>query len=148
MTLLPARLTCSLQTSAIQRINFTDAVDWHWDRSSKTLEGSPAVTFFAPTNAAFRRIPRKLKFFLFSPFGARALQKILSLHVVPDYVLHSSKHSLSNCINSLTHLVALQIGYIMPPMTFCRDSSPSRIRRIPTHGCTMVAVTMRTTISC
>ncbi|KAI0340702.1 FAS1 domain-containing protein [Trametopsis cervina] len=77
-------------TSAIQRVDLTDAVDWHWNRESKTLEGSPAVTFFAPTNAAFDSLPRKLKLFLFSPFGARALKKILAYHTVPEFILHSN----------------------------------------------------------
>ncbi|KAI0688757.1 FAS1 domain-containing protein [Cytidiella melzeri] len=77
-------------SSALQRLNLTDAVDWHWDWKTKTLEGSPAVTFFAPTNKAFSYLPKKLKFFLFSPFGAKALKKILSYHIVPDYVFHTN----------------------------------------------------------
>ncbi|EKM55776.1 uncharacterized protein PHACADRAFT_256644 [Phanerochaete carnosa HHB-10118-sp] len=80
----------STLTSAIQRVEFTDAVDWHWVKESKTLEGSPAITFFAPTNKAFHRLPRRLKFYLFSPFGQRALKKILSFHTVPEFILHSN----------------------------------------------------------
>lgn len=82
----------NVQTSVIQRVNFLDDIDWHWNHESKTLEGAPAVTIFAPTNEAFHRLPKKLKLYLFSPFGQRALKKILSYHVVPDFVLYSSKH--------------------------------------------------------
>ncbi len=74
----------------------TDDVDWHWVKESHTLEGAPAVTFFAPTNRAFRSLPPKLRLFLFSPFGARALKKILAYHVVPDYVFHTSESPLSH----------------------------------------------------
>ncbi|GJE97068.1 FAS1 domain-containing protein [Phanerochaete sordida] len=80
----------STLTSAIQRVNFTDAIDWHWVRESKTLEGSPALTFFAPTNFAFKRLPPRLKFFLFSPFGHHVLKKILAFHTVPDIILHTN----------------------------------------------------------
>ncbi|KAI0085408.1 FAS1 domain-containing protein [Irpex rosettiformis] len=80
----------STLSSAIQRVNLTDAVDWHWNWQSKTLDGSPAVTLFAPTNKAFHKLPTKLKLFLFSPFGERALKKILSYHVIPEYVFHSN----------------------------------------------------------
>ena len=82
------------QTSAIQHVNGTDAIDWHWVRDSKTLEGSPAVTVFAPTNEAFHVLPRRLKFFLFSPFGHRALKKILAYHVVPEFIFHTSEFSI------------------------------------------------------
>ncbi len=53
------------------------------------MQGSPAVSVFAPTNKAFSRLPPKLKLFLFSPFGEKALKKLLQFHVVPEAVLHS-----------------------------------------------------------
>lgn len=60
------------------------------------------MTFFAPTNGAFRRLPKRLKFYLFSPFGERALKKILAYHIVPDFILHSSKSVQNNeCTPSL-----------------------------------------------
>ena len=52
-----------------------------------SLEGSPVVTAFVPSNKAFSRLPRKLQLFLFSPFGERALKKLLQYHTVPDIAL-------------------------------------------------------------
>ena len=73
----------------------TDAVDWHFVRGSGgnkgTIEGSPATTVFAPIDAAWDKLPKGLRIFLFSPFGERALKKLLSLHVIPKYVLFSGK---------------------------------------------------------
>ncbi|KAI9056677.1 hypothetical protein FKP32DRAFT_1607820 [Trametes sanguinea] len=82
----------STLTSALQRVGLTDAVDWHNVHNSDgkdTVEGSPAVTFFAPTNRAFERLPTRLRRFLFSPFGAKALKKLLQFHIVPELVLHA-----------------------------------------------------------
>ncbi|KAJ7043334.1 hypothetical protein C8F04DRAFT_992847 [Mycena alexandri] len=56
---------------------------------SNSLEGNKTATLFAPTNRAFKRLPKGLQQFLFSPEGAVALQKLLEFHVVPDIVLHS-----------------------------------------------------------
>jgi uncharacterized surface protein with fasciclin (FAS1) repeats len=53
------------------------------------LVGSKAVTVFAPTNRAFKKLPIKLRLFLFSPFGGRVLKKILQYHVVPNYIVHT-----------------------------------------------------------
>ncbi|KAI0362768.1 hypothetical protein OH77DRAFT_86545 [Trametes cingulata] len=81
-----------LQTSALQRVGLTDAIEWREVPSSDgkhTVDGSPAVTFFAPTNKAFARLPRKLRGFLFSPFGEKALKKLLQFHIVPEVVLHA-----------------------------------------------------------
>ncbi|OCH95262.1 FAS1 domain-containing protein [Obba rivulosa] len=83
----------STVTSALQRVDLTDEVEWRHVRGSDdkewTLEGSPAVTFFAPSNGAFKKLPPKLKGFLFSPFGERALKKILQYHIVPETILHT-----------------------------------------------------------
>lgn len=49
------------------------------------------MTLLAPTNRAFARLPPDLRHFLFSPFGTRALKKILQYHVIPEYVLYSSE---------------------------------------------------------
>jgi len=49
------------------------------------------VTVFAPTNRAFEKLPRKLKLFLFSPFGERILQKLLRYHIVPDMAFFSGE---------------------------------------------------------
>ncbi|CDO74727.1 hypothetical protein BN946_scf184593.g9 [Trametes cinnabarina] len=82
----------STLTSALQRVGLTDAVEWHEVPSSEgkhTVEGSPAVTVFAPTNKAFSRLPTRLQHFLFSPFGEKVLKKLLQFHIVPELVLHA-----------------------------------------------------------
>lgn len=81
-----------MQSSAVQRAGLLHDIDWHWDHRSKSLAGSPAVTVFAPTNEAFKHLPPKLKLFLFSPHGHHVLKKILSYHIVPDYVFHTSEY--------------------------------------------------------
>jgi len=80
-------------TSALQRVGLSDEVEWRWVRGEKgergSLQGAPVVTVFVPTNRAFRQLPRKLKLFLFSPFGERVLKKVLQFHIAPDFALHS-----------------------------------------------------------
>lgn len=77
----------SIFTSALLNSGIKD--DLHLRFGKNGFEGSSAVSVFAPSNRAFHRLPKRLKFFLFSPFGARALQKLLQYHVVPEYILHS-----------------------------------------------------------
>ena len=92
-------LIIDLQTSAIQRAELTDYLDIRFVHKSEEddgkesfgFKGSPAVTVFAPTNAAFRKLPWKLRRFLFSPFGRRVLRKLLEYHIVPDYIFHTGK---------------------------------------------------------
>ena len=92
-------LIIDFQTSAIQRAGLTDYLDIRFVRKSAEdhgtesfdFKGSPAVTVFAPTNAAFRKLPWKLRRFLFSPFGRRVLRKLLEYHIVPDYIFHTGK---------------------------------------------------------
>ncbi|KAF8810710.1 FAS1 domain-containing protein [Phlegmacium glaucopus] len=78
----------STLTSALQRSGLTEALDLRYIHH-KGFEGSRLVTAFAPTNHAFEALPKKLQLFLFSPFGEKALKKILSYHVVPNVVVHS-----------------------------------------------------------
>jgi uncharacterized surface protein with fasciclin (FAS1) repeats len=77
-------------TSAVQRVSLTGALDWWWDNANKKLEGSRAVTVFAPTNGAFKRLPKKLKLWLFSPFGESALKKLLEYHIAPGFIFHTN----------------------------------------------------------
>jgi len=71
----------------------------------KGFEGSYLVTVFAPTNIAFEKLPKKLKLFLFSPFGERILQKLLRFHIVPelaffsDYVHHKEVKEESDFVD-------------------------------------------------
>ncbi|KAF9228607.1 FAS1 domain-containing protein [Gyrodon lividus] len=80
-------------TTAIQRVGLTGAIDrWHFsgdDGKKGGFLGATATTVFAPTSGAFQRLPKKLKLFLFSPFGEKALRKLLEYHIVPNFVLHS-----------------------------------------------------------
>ncbi|EGO21667.1 hypothetical protein SERLADRAFT_396828 [Serpula lacrymans var. lacrymans S7.9] len=80
----------SFVTSALQRVGLTGALErrytpGHGDKEG-VVEGNPALTFFAPTSKSFERLPKKLQFYLFSPFGERALKKILQYHIVLNYV--------------------------------------------------------------
>jgi len=90
------RLT-SLKTSAIQRSGLTDLLDLRYTHKNG-FEGAPLVTVFAPTNHAFQRLPKRLKFFLFSPFGERVLKKLLQYHIVPDLAFFSGKLDLYCCV--------------------------------------------------
>jgi len=59
------------------------------DGQGYKLQGSSALTLLAPTNSAFEHLPLKLRLFLFSPLGQRALRKILEYHIVPNLVVHT-----------------------------------------------------------
>jgi len=80
-------------TTALQKVSGTGAVAWEFsgklskEKHHPVFVGNPAVTAFVPTREAFDKLPDKLQFFLFSPFGERVLAKVLSYHVVPDYVI-------------------------------------------------------------
>ncbi|KAH0584159.1 hypothetical protein H2248_009718 [Termitomyces sp. 'cryptogamus'] len=80
-------------TSAIQRTGLTDLLDLRYRHGRKdekgTLIGSNTVTVFAPTNHAFEQLPKKLRTFLFSPFGTRILRRLLQYHIVPGVVFHT-----------------------------------------------------------
>lgn len=75
----------------MQRTGLTNAVDYRFvpdsDDKTTSVEGSAVVTAFVPSNKAFAKLPRKLQAFLFSPFGERALKKLLQYHIVPDVAL-------------------------------------------------------------
>jgi uncharacterized surface protein with fasciclin (FAS1) repeats len=82
-------------TSALQRLGLTKALEWRYVSSNEkydkdwTVEGTGSTTFFVPSNIAFKKLPKKLQLFLFSPFGEKVLKKLLGFHVVPGIVLHS-----------------------------------------------------------
>ena len=76
-------------TSALQKVGLDDWLSWEWRKQKdSTTEKGATVTFFAPSDDAFKRLPPKLRRFLFSPFGSEVLKKILSYHIVPDIILH------------------------------------------------------------
>jgi len=77
-------------TSAIQYTGLAHHLDLHFAKHGKdSLKGARAVTVFAPTNAAFEKLPVKLRHFLFSPLGRHALKKVLEYHVVPHYIFNT-----------------------------------------------------------
>ena len=49
------------------------------------------MTLFVPTNGAFSRLPERLRLWLFSPFGERALHKLLQFHIVPNWLIFSGE---------------------------------------------------------
>jgi hypothetical protein len=89
------KLICMLQTSALQRVGLDSEVDYIYKPANEKEEGryigAGTVTFFAPSNRAFFRLPPRLRLFLFSPFGHRALKKLLQYHIVPSHILHSGE---------------------------------------------------------
>ncbi|KAG8809362.1 hypothetical protein FRC17_003480 [Serendipita sp. 399] len=81
-------------TSALQKVDLDNALQWRYKWKSPStkaeIEGDgPVVSLFAPNNWAFKRLPRRLRLFLFSPAGEKALKKLLQFHIVPDFILHS-----------------------------------------------------------
>jgi len=79
----------SILTSALQKVGLDDSLQWRFKKSSETEGDGPVVSFFAPSDWAFKRLPPRLRFFLFSPAGEKVLKKLLQFHIVPDYILHS-----------------------------------------------------------
>ncbi|KAL7418886.1 hypothetical protein Q5752_006570 [Cryptotrichosporon argae] len=84
----------STLTSSIQKIHARHSVDYGYDRERSEpgkprFHGAGLATLFAPNNAAFAALPPRLKFYLFSPFGERALGKLLAYHYVPHTLLLS-----------------------------------------------------------
>ncbi|KAI0371796.1 hypothetical protein BV20DRAFT_965078 [Pilatotrama ljubarskyi] len=106
----------STLTSALQRVGLTDAVEWREVPGSDgkhTVDGSPAVTFFAPTNKAFARLPKRLRAFLFSPFGEKALKKLLQFHIVPEVVLHADYlHNASEAHSTFVRRASLDNAFL------------------------------------
>jgi hypothetical protein len=113
----------SFVTSALQRVGLTQALDLHWVHNKEGkghLEGISAVTFFAPTNKAFKALPRKLRLFLFSPFGVRALKKLLQYHIVPNVVVHSD-----HIVNTTKKAIDSRSNFLSPhtpSQSGCDDS--------------------------
>ncbi|PVF99072.1 hypothetical protein CPB86DRAFT_774487 [Serendipita vermifera] len=79
----------SILTSALQKVGLDDELQWRWKKSSETEGDGPVVSLFAPNDFAFKRLPWRLRVFLFSPAGEKVLKKLLQFHIVPDYILHS-----------------------------------------------------------
>ncbi|KAK0448356.1 uncharacterized protein EV420DRAFT_1483589 [Desarmillaria tabescens] len=82
-------------TSAWQRSGLTDALDLRWvhGKGNKKghIKGTSVTTAFVPTNHAFELLPKQLQHYLFSPFGAHTLKKLLQFHVIPDLSLHTDE---------------------------------------------------------
>ncbi|KAF8902852.1 hypothetical protein CPB85DRAFT_1226859, partial [Mucidula mucida] len=103
----PRSFLSSYATSAFQRSSLADNLDLHLISGKKNQEGhftgSSAVTAFVPSNCAFEALPKDLQLYLFSPFGARVLKRLLQFHVVPDLGLHTGQ----SIIHSLRFILCL-----------------------------------------
>jgi len=81
-------------TSAVGKLDYKEQLEWTYDRNASepgnaTHSGTGLLTLFAANNAAFARLPSKLGFYLFSPWGEQALRKIISYHISPNVLLFS-----------------------------------------------------------
>lgn len=108
---LPFTDKSAVQTSAIQRVGLTDDLDLHFHCKDRNVDdckfsGASSLTFFAPVNVAFERLPFKLRLFLFSPAGSRILKKILQYHIVPDVVVLSGNVPSSVCEGDIILILA------------------------------------------
>lgn len=92
----------------MQRVGLTGAIDrWQCcgdDEDEAQFEGARATTAFVPTSDAFERLPKKLKSYLFSPFGEKALKKLLEYHIIPNFVLHSGQCIWTNVMREYPQL--------------------------------------------
>lgn len=79
----------SYLTSALQKVGLENELQWRFKKSSETTGDGPIVSLFAPNDWAFKRLPPRLRIFLFSHAGEKVLKKILQYHIVPDFILHS-----------------------------------------------------------
>jgi uncharacterized surface protein with fasciclin (FAS1) repeats len=84
----------------------TNAVEWRYvleegEDDKWTVEGTGSMTFFVPSNLAFKNLPWKLELFLFSPFGEKVLKKLLQYHVVPGIILHSGESARDSIMDLL-----------------------------------------------
>ncbi|EKM82879.1 hypothetical protein AGABI1DRAFT_68913 [Agaricus bisporus var. burnettii JB137-S8] len=130
----------SIATSAIQRVDLTDELDLHLHCKDKNVDdckfgGASSLTFFAPINIAFERLPYKLRLFLFSPVGGRVLKKILQYHIVPDAIVHSdyqynkSAHIAAKSVEALGHgNTILKRDFHLP--TLLNKTVHTRIKKI------------------
>lgn len=94
----------STLTQSVYGLHAKELLDYHYDRNASKEAGKPKfqgtglATLFSPTNTAFHRLPGGLKFYLFSPFGEKALAKLLAYHYVPhtlllsELIVHEGKH--------------------------------------------------------
>lgn len=74
-----------LLASAVQFTGLRKVLDDTVAKSKSNI----AATFFAPADTAFGMLPARLRSFLFSDPGRRALKKLLKLHIVPNTILLS-----------------------------------------------------------
>ncbi|KAH0830435.1 FAS1 domain-containing protein [Lanmaoa asiatica] len=129
----------SFFTTAIQRVGLVGAIDrWQYSRDNGHevgFLGATAATTFAPTSGAFKRLPKKLKLYLFSPFGQKALKKLLEYHIVPNSILHtdyfhnstSDVTKLSRCLNDASET----LGSVPVPTLLDGDVEDLVLSRIP-----------------
>ncbi|KZT11453.1 uncharacterized protein LAESUDRAFT_809380 [Laetiporus sulphureus 93-53] len=127
----------STRTSALGHVGLSDAADFH-QVAGDGMKGSPAVTFFAPTNKAFANLPGSLKSYLFTPIGQKALKKLLQFYIIPEFVLHSDwLHNASSNASSGAHRGGIECLGMMDERQYCHSSpySDQHPRLAPSRDC-------------
>ncbi|UZJ55347.1 hypothetical protein CBS101457_004667 [Exobasidium rhododendri] len=91
----------------------------HEHHHAKHGKGQGSLTLFAPSNAAWAKMPWKLRLYLFSPFGAKVLSYVLALHALPHTIFFAdwvhevaSKSSLVKQYSVSTLDLHAQIGEV------------------------------------
>lgn len=83
----PAAATGTVVATAQGNADFTTLVSAIQSAGlAETLNGAGPFTVFAPTNAAFEKVPAATRDSLMAPAGKADLTKILTYHVVPGRV--------------------------------------------------------------
>lgn len=79
----------STLTSALQKVGLDNELQWRWKAKGEFEGDGPTVSLFAPNDFAWKRLPPRLRLWLFSPAGEKTLKKLLSYHIVPNWILHA-----------------------------------------------------------
>ncbi|KAG8891290.1 hypothetical protein FRB99_003686, partial [Tulasnella sp. 403] len=87
----------SISAAGILKINLQDSLEFnskgnkkiHSGDNDRHGRGSPATTFFVPTNKAWEKLPEDLRFFLFSEAGESTLRKLIGFHIIPSEIVFS-----------------------------------------------------------
>jgi len=120
-------------TSALQKVDLDDTLQFRYHFEDKFDKGKyegdgPTVTLFAPSNDAFEELPTRLRLWLFSPFGSRALKKLLQFHIVPEHIVHVDW--IHNATSSeSTEVSALTDTFVRLPTALFNHTLPVHIEK-------------------
>ncbi|PWN26115.1 hypothetical protein BDZ90DRAFT_265355 [Jaminaea rosea] len=96
-------------------------------------KGTEAATLFAPSNAAWDRLPWSFRAYLFSPWGRDLLGKVLMLHSIPDDIVyadsvhHVHRNGRNRSSSVATTTTSMENGANVTRYTF--DSVLPKLRR-------------------